>query len=218
MHAPVLPRAASPASFLFGASLSFCSVALQLVSGHFPFNSASVPVPLISQQLSCTFNLEFLSCPHQIKAFSYQFPCHCLTSCNFLLSPLFLSLSLLFSQSLLPCTVLCFHSPAWHSVWVVLDSFPSFMCCFLCCSSGREKSSDQSHIHLPFCRVEPQVWPSLELLLQNIPPCSSAWCKLAAAGLSMGAKLLGYTGVCKLVIFGWFLAAHCSLFKRKRKS
>lgn len=48
MHAPVLPRAASPASFLFVASLSFCSVALQLVSGHFPFSSASVPMLLIS--------------------------------------------------------------------------------------------------------------------------------------------------------------------------
>lgn len=98
---PLLPLS----RLFFVASLCFCSVALQLVSGHFPFRSASVPMPLISKQLSCTFNLQFFSCPHQIKAFAYQFHCHCLTSCNFLLSPLFLSLSLLFPQSLLPCTV-----------------------------------------------------------------------------------------------------------------
>lgn len=226
MHAPFFPRATFSASFsglFFVASLSFCHVALQLVPGRFPFSSASVPVPLISQQLLCTFNLQFLSWPHQIHIFSYQFPCHCPTSCNFLLSPLFLSLSLLFPQSSLPCTsfsnCLCLHSPVWHSLWVMLDSFPRFMCCFLCCTSGRE-SSEYSHFsHL--CSVETLVWPSLELVLQNIPPSSSAWCKLTATGLSVGAELQYRSWVIQecvnFVIFGWFLAAHCSFLKGKKQ-
>lgn len=46
MHAPVFPRATSSASFsglFFVASLSFCHVALQLVSGRFPFKLCFSP-------------------------------------------------------------------------------------------------------------------------------------------------------------------------------
>lgn len=106
-------------------------------------------------------------------------------------------------------------------------------------TAGRAQNTPLCFSHL--CSVKTQVWLNLELLLQSILPSSPAWCELSAAGLFIGVRYpkaewkfaepvqtaarycrceaavqqLDYSRVCKLVIFGWFLAAHCPFLKRK---
>lgn len=202
MHTPVFPRATSSGSFsrlFFVARVSSCSMALDQLATSMYFQ---LPISLLSPSntsifLPVSLPLRFPALPFIPKSqFAFP-PSHCCpvqafkTACVFahLLGTLHG-----WCWTPVPGSLLLSLLQGWQGELRVVPTCISHL------APGMAQPGAAAAEHSP---------QFLSLL--------QAHCCWAFRGCKVAVQQLGYSGMCKLVIFGWFLAAHCSLLKRKKK-